>query len=111
MFVLLHLLPPELDIYFSCLVMAEFWGERRFPPDNLRSINVVTKVSFLLHFFLNFDKSDMEHLLLLHQNLEILLNFCYPNVTLPYITETEGMNDSVVFIKSHFFGRSELSML
>lgn len=52
-----------------------------------------------------FENSDLEHLVLLHQILEILCNFCYPNVTLLYITETEGVNDSLVFIKSHFLVR------
>jgi len=65
---------------------------------------------FVVAFFY-FDNSDWEHFLLLHQVLEILCNFHYSNVTLLCSTETEGMNDSLVFVRSHFFGQTELPML
>lgn len=55
--------------------------------------------------FSYFENSDLEHLLLCHQILEILCNFHYPNLILLCITETEGMNDSLVFIKPHFLVR------
>lgn len=104
-FILPHLLLPELAIYFSCLVMAEFrGGETCFLPDDLCSGKMLTKGALIVAFFYS-GNSSLEHLLLLHQILEILWNFYYPNVSLLYVSETEGKNDPLFLIASHFLVR------